>query len=306
MARRVASGGRSAEPGAAAAAPTPAAEPAAAPDALAELAEADAPPAIAAIFAELRQLSGVPMVALIFRHLATRPGALEDTWRSLRPAFETGRIQSTAWWLAESAPSEGLMPRIAPVAGAAIGIDDDALSRIRLTLDAYNRANPVNMLAMLCLMERLRLGASPARPLEPHGPPWSAPQPVAGPLPAMTPVAAIPPSLRRLINDLGFGDRTSPDSVVPSLYRHLTPWPALLGLVHVSLAPAFRNGSLAFAVETLHAEMRAKAGEIARSLAPLAAGEALRSALPTLSRFSSSVIPQMILIGFALKHAIAD
>jgi hypothetical protein len=273
---------------------------------LPELAEADAPQSVAAIYAELRRLSGVPMVALIFRHLATHPGALDDAWRSLRPAFESGRIQSAAWWLAERAPSDGLVPRIAPVVRAVIGIDEVASAGILRTLDAYNRANPVNMLAMLCLMERLRLGTTPARPFEMDGMPWSAPQPITGPLPAMPPVAAIPPDLRRLINDLGFGDRTQPVTVVPSLYRHFTAWPALIGLVHVNLAPAFRDGTLAFAVEALHAEMRAKATEIAPTLAPLAAGDALRSALPTLSRFASSVIPQMILVGFALKHALAE
>ncbi|HRD76539.1 MAG TPA: hypothetical protein PK264_11455 [Hyphomicrobiaceae bacterium] len=272
---------------------------------LAELAEVDAPPAIKAIYADIKRLTGVPMVALIFRHLATRPGALEDAWRVLSPAFVSGRIQSVAWWLAEDAECGPIVPALAPATRLALGIDAAGEAAVSMTLDAYNRANPVNMLAMLSLMERHRLGAAPARPLASEAAMWSAPAPITGPLPRMTPVGEIAPDLRHLINDLGFGDRSELDSVVPSLYRHFTPWPALLGLLHATAGPAFRDGSLAFKVETLHDQMRAKAAEIAPTLAPLEHGDGIAAALPTLRRFTSSVIPQMVLVGFALKTALA-
>ncbi len=43
---------------------------------------------------------------------------------------------------------------------AIIGLSDEALIEVRSTLDAYNRANLVNLLAMLGLLERLNSDAS--------------------------------------------------------------------------------------------------------------------------------------------------
>jgi len=67
---------------------------------LPELAERDASGETAAIYAEIRRLGGVPMVALIFRHLATLPGALEWMWAALGPSWRSGELQEAAWRIA--------------------------------------------------------------------------------------------------------------------------------------------------------------------------------------------------------------
>ena len=43
---------------------------------LPEVAERDAPPEIAAIYDEMRRFTRLPLVNLIYRHLASMPGAL--------------------------------------------------------------------------------------------------------------------------------------------------------------------------------------------------------------------------------------
>ena len=55
---------------------------------LPELPESEATGDKARIYGEIRTLGGVPMVALIYRHLATLPGALEWMWEALSPAWE--------------------------------------------------------------------------------------------------------------------------------------------------------------------------------------------------------------------------
>ncbi|MBS0242460.1 MAG: hypothetical protein JSS20_09800, partial [Proteobacteria bacterium] len=110
---------------------------------LPELSERDATGRVADIYAELRLLSGTPVVALIFRHLATHPGLLEEIWTSLRPLLATGRLQETAWHLAERSVPSDLIPPIAPVAGQALGLDAANLPPILNAIDAYNRANPI-------------------------------------------------------------------------------------------------------------------------------------------------------------------
>ena len=60
---------------------------------LPEIREADAPDHIRVIYEDIRRWSAVPMVALIFRNLATHPGALEEVWDSIGPLFRNGLVQ---------------------------------------------------------------------------------------------------------------------------------------------------------------------------------------------------------------------
>ena len=57
---------------------------------LRELPEAEASGNAREIYEEIKSLCGVPMVALIYRHLATIPGALEWAWALLRPVMAAG------------------------------------------------------------------------------------------------------------------------------------------------------------------------------------------------------------------------
>jgi hypothetical protein len=269
----------------------------------AELAEAAAPEPIAAIYREIRYLSGVPMVALIFRHLATYPGVLEQVWQTLQPLFASGRLQEAAWTTAENHIPADLLPPIEAPARAVIGLDGPALTAVLDTLQAYNRANPVNLMAMLCLLARLEDNRAPAEPLPQRV--WSPPEAIAGPLPPMTPPAAMTPAVRRLIQDFGFSDRSQPDPVVPSLFRHFTDMPALLAILHVMLVPRFRDDSLARAVTVMHRAMRSEAALLAEQLALLPDLNHYPGVRAAMERFSSSLIPQMIIIGFALHRALS-
>ena len=53
--------------------------------------EANATGEIAEIFADIRRVLRVDVVNLIWRHLATIPGALPRAWDSLRPLISTAR-----------------------------------------------------------------------------------------------------------------------------------------------------------------------------------------------------------------------
>ena len=102
---------------------------------LPELGEREATGEKAAVYGEMKRLGAVPMVALIFRHLATLPGALEWTWAAIGPAWKSGRLQEEAWRIARSAPLEPLAP-IPREALAPLGVDAAGLREIRVVLDA--------------------------------------------------------------------------------------------------------------------------------------------------------------------------
>ena len=270
-------------------------------DHLPELAEIQSPAHIRQIYAEIRQWTAAPIVALIFRHLATTPGVLEEVWDAIGPFFRAGRIQEVAWRVTRETAPDNLMPTVEAHARQAIGLTDAATDQLANLLDAYNRANPVNLLSMLSLLARMRSNDS-TRKLD--LPDWVPPHPIPSQLPAMTPLNIIPAHLRRLINDLGVGDRSRLNPVVPSLYRHLTGWPGYLGVIHVTLVPRFRDGSIATASLRVQEAMKAEAGFIAQHLPPLRHLPAAPHVEATLVHFTTTIIPQMIVIGQVLRGAL--
>lgn len=269
---------------------------------LPEMGEGDAPAHIRAIYEDIRRLSAVPMAALIYRNLATHPGVLEEIWSGIGPLFRTGRIQEAAWRIARDTTTANVLPAIEPHARAVLGLTGNALDQVRNVLDAYNRANPVNVLAMLSLAARLtRDGA--AKPLPAAE--WTPPEPIHGPLPEMTPPDAIAPELRRLINDLGPGDRSKLSPIVPSLYRHLTPWPGYLAAHHIALVPRLRDGSLIRAAQNVRQAMAREAESIADYLPPLPRLAGTSGATETIAQFSTMTIPLMIVVGRGMRDALA-
>jgi hypothetical protein len=264
---------------------------------LAETAERDARGKTAAIYSELKRLGGVPMVALIFRHLATIPGGLEWAWEAIGPAWSEGRLQEAAWRIARDAPLDPVAP-ISREALALLDVDDAALDEIRVVLDAYNRANPENMLSVLCLVRLLEGGQAPhGRALRP----WAPPEP-PGPLVPMADVTQLSPEVTRVLDLVAVKAEPAGPRVVQSLYRHFCHRPRFLALAVTLLRPRFDDGSIGNGVARLGAAMNAAADEIVRGLwAPPAPNPAIGTACV---RFGGSVIPQMIMVGRLLHHAL--
>jgi hypothetical protein len=266
---------------------------------LPEVSEADAPESVQVIFSDIRRLSGVPMIALIFRHIATRPEILDEVWMSIGPLFRSGRIQDAAWTIAKVARLVEPLPRFEPAARDILGLAGQDLERVRNTLDAYNRANPVNLLAMLSLLARVQSDAPAVAPQE--GGDWRPPPAIPGPLPHMVAPETMDPSLRWLINDFGFGDRSKLDRVVPSLLRHLAHWPRYIAALHNSLLPRFRDQSIAMASTDLRNAMIREAAIVATDMPPLKHFSSTPELLETVSQFSKDTIPMMTVIGHAMR-----
>ena len=264
---------------------------------LPELAEGDAAGEQAAIYAEIRRLGGVPMVALIFRHLATLPGALEWMWAALGPAWRSGELQETAWRIARAAPITPLATMRRP-ALAALGVDARALDEIHIVLAAYNRANPQNMLTVLCVL-RLLQGHSARRAAALQS--WSPP-PAPGPLVPMGNIAALPAGVTALLDLVAAPGEPGSPRVVQSLYRHFTHRPAFLALAVTLVRQQLDDGLIDAGVEWVHAAMSRAVDEIVAGIdAPKAPHPGIA---PVCARFGTSVIPQMIVVGQLLEDAL--
>lgn len=271
---------------------------------LEELPESRATGEVRRIYAEIRRLSGVPMVALIYRHLATIPGALEWSWRLIEPAMRAGVLQRKAWQLAQDAviPHQ---PAIPAAALRAAGITPDDERQIAAVLDAYNRANPVNIMAVRCLSLHLAGKSSCAADAAPW-PEWQPP-PALPALPAMIDPAAMPPTVRQLAQLLtDRGAQAAPSPLWPSLYRHLAHWPAFLGYAAVIIPPAF--DAIDAAASRLQRQVDAATAGMGRGLVPppdlaAPAGEQARQLQSAIDQFSRR-IPEMVVIGGVLRRAL--
>lgn len=273
---------------------------------LEELPEGRAAGEVRRIYADIRQWSGVPMVALIYRHLATIPGALEWAWSLIEPAMRAGVLQRKAWALAQEAviPHQ---PAIPAAALRAAGITPADVRQIAAVLDAYNRANPVNLMAVRCLSLHLE-GKSSCAADSASWPSWEPP-PAPAPLPPMIDPAAMSPTVRELVQLLT--DRApgaAPSPLWPSLYRHLAHWPAFLGYAAVVIPPAF--DAIDVAASRLQRQVDAAAAGLARGLAPpphpaAPSGAASRQLQSAIDQFSRR-IPEMVVIGGVLRRALPD
>src|ERR1700740_2094637 len=116
------------------------------PDPVQAVSEIDAPPAIAKIFADIRTTLNSGVVNLIWRHLATMPGALECAWTTLKPIYvEDASAHAEQLHAQLRLPS---LPALSRDTLASAGIDEDARSGIRAILDSYHHTNA---LALVCL-----------------------------------------------------------------------------------------------------------------------------------------------------------
>ena len=270
---------------------------------LPELLEKDASPEIRSVYEEIRQLTGVPMVALIWRHLATIPGVLPDAWSSLAPILRSGLLQETAWQIAGAV-------RIQPLAGlsltqlAKLGVDASDRDAIETVIDAYNRANPVNMLCVYTLFARLMRPDGQA--LAPDVVLWRAP-PSVETLPRMFTPAEMPLELRQTLEGLSSPETTGSLAggtlAIPSLYRHLVPWPDYTAWIARSLTPYLNDGRLKQSVTAIRAGMAREAESLVVHVPPALALQAHPEAKTALMRFSS-LIPEMIVVGRLLKEAL--
>ena len=264
---------------------------------LAEVTTEDAMGETARIYDAIRRCTGAPLVALIYRHLATMPGVLESFWQGVGPLMEHGIVQGCAWKIAE-----GAWPGAVPEPDAALrALASVELARAANVIDAYNRANPVNY-ALVSIIRAARAGNGSAQVLA-GGPAWTPPTP----LPAIANIpsmAVLDPAARALVDGFGKAGGTGEPVLVPTLYRHIAHWPALLGLAAREVGPRLATAAFAEAIGGFHAGVATAAADIARqhaiSVDPLLQSPALNAVF---DRFSH-VIPEMVVVGTFLRRVI--
>jgi hypothetical protein len=229
---------------------------------------------IAAIYSDIRKTLRTSVVNLIWRNLATMP----------------------ARWGAAAAHAEAVrrglaLPSVPPFsenALAAAQVDKAAVAEIRVILDSYYHTNALALVVLSALLAHYDPGV--ASPVQPHE---SPPQQPGTELPALPPMAALPPPVQRLIEELnGFGEDTE-RSLIASMYRHLAYWPPYLAMVRTILVPLQADGTLNALTVSARALGRAHGHVLSRQLAPGKPPESKDLALAACRQFVEHPIARM-------------
>lgn len=257
--------------------------------------EAEATGEIAALYADIRGTLGVPMVNLVWRHLAATDGALAWAWRAVRPLYASGAVAATAAAFRDRLVLPPV-PALAPEALSAAGIADSDRPTIRRILVSYDRGNTMNFVALGALQAMVRgTDGAGERAGRPPGPAVEGPLP---PLPSLESLDAPTAALVRRLNAVGARD----DRVVASLYRHLAPWPALLALLDVAVAPLAGAPALLALVDANRETGLTLARGVAASLETQAPPEAVAAPLDAaLDGFLTHTLGRMVTMGRLIR-----
>lgn len=217
--------------------------------------EAEAGGEIAALYADIRAVYGVSVVNLVWRHLATIPGALPHVWAMLRPLYVDGTIAREADAL-RGALEVPAIPAVPAFVLGASGLDAAALHGVRQVMAAYDRTNAMALVALSAA--RARLAGQAGAPWRESGSVFQTGEPLA--LPPLVDLAAMDPAVAELVLALNRLGSARPDPVLASMWRNLAHWPEFLALAWALLVPLHRDGSL---VATIAACLRLARGRAA-------------------------------------------
>src|SRR5260221_1075430 len=157
--------------------------------------ETDAKGETAEIYADIRKVLGTSVVNLIWRNLATMPGALAWTWSTVRPLY-----LGTAPLHAEAVRRNIALPDWPDFSNhtlLAAGIDESDQGIIRNVLDSYQYTNalaPVVLSALLAHFE--------PRAADPVTAAKTSPPPAGVKIPELPPMDALDPEVAQLVAEL--------------------------------------------------------------------------------------------------------
>lgn len=225
-------------------------------DPVSAISEAEAVGETAAVFADIRATMEIPLITSIWRSLYDVDGGLPAAWRAVKPIYQTGQPAASLARLVAEADLPIPFP-LAPGQLACAGVGADDLRAIRAIVDAYNRSNGMNMLALTALVS-VPSGAAP------DDPPIAAP--VWPELRPLLPQSEIAPDNWALLNEIrhlgGQGVRRD-NAVLATLWRHLAHWPGLLALIQSGFAPLQEDGTIPRATRQVHALAQTKGAGLA-------------------------------------------
>ena len=224
-------------------------------DAVSAISEAEATGEVAEIFADIRETMQLPLITSIWRVIVDIEGGLRAAWDATKPLYVTGQPEAALRKILDQA-SLPIPEPIVPGQLACANVTGEDLAQIRSIVDAYNRSNGMNLLALTGLV------------VPPSGTPANEPLPRplrAWPkLPTLLEKPEIDQATWTLLQHINSIGTAAPSGRgLPTLWRHLARWPGLLALIHAAFAPLHREGTIQRSIQAVHSVSQAEGARIA-------------------------------------------
>lgn len=268
------------------------------------IAESEAVGSVADVFDDIRRGLGTSSVNLIWRHLATIPGALGWCWDAVSPVLYSGELpQAGRAYRTNLQVLE--VPEVPSCVLETSGLSSVDVERIRSTLTGYLVSCSINILslnALLVVLDGRALGVSILEK--------QSASLVASPMQRMAKLldpSAMSDSVARMAWEMNSLGETGDGRILASQYRYLANWPQFMPLAWALIRPLHDSGRLQeAAVKALTA-----ADSVADAIAPelYTGGPPLEDAIiaevrPALQDFARNAIPKVMPITAALLAAL--
>jgi hypothetical protein len=261
--------------------------------------ESEATGEIAEIYADIRATLGTSVVNLVWRNLATLPGALPWAWSTVRPLYG-GPASGHAEAVRRTLPLPKL-PALSADALTVAGLSSNDIEQIGAILDSYHHTNALALVSLSALLEYYEPEVAEA--VQEHDATARASRTELPPLP---PMATLSPAVQRLIAELnGFGEDSAP-FLIASMYRHLAYWPPFLAVTRTLLAPSHADQSLIALTHRARALGRAHGRVLALQLRPHPPPPSMPGALASCRLFAEHPIARMSGICAVIRDAVGE
>ena len=270
-----------------------------------EIPESEATGTVRELYDDMKATMNIGMINLIYRRMATADGLLEWVWDAVRPVLASGDVERAALLL-ESGLDWPSMPEIPAPALPLLGLGSPEIDTLIRVLDDYNRGNSLNLFLLTAFAERLKSGGSWEEvPDATVDVPSAKPQDLP-PIVAMSDMSKETASLVRVLSAPIALDNKP---MIPSLFRHLARWPGYLALVSPHIIHMIGSGKLSTVSSIVRNRAIGFAPDLGKKIrVPVGLktpGEAIQAYwINQWQSYTSKPIPEMIVIGYALRHAL--
>lgn len=270
-----------------------------------EIPESEATGTVRELYDDMKATMNIGMINLIYRRMATADGLLEWVWDAVRPVLASGDVERAALLL-ESGLDWPSMPEIPAPALPLLGLGSPEIDTLIRVLDDYNRGNSLNLFLLTAFAERLKSGGSWEEvPDATVDVPSAKPQDLP-PIVAMSDMSKETASLVRVLSaPIALANKP----MIPSLFRHLARWPGYLALVSPHIIHMIGSGKLSTVSSIVRNRAIGFAPDLGKKIrVPVGLktpGEAIQAYwIDQWQSYTSKPIPEMIVIGYALRHAL--
>jgi len=271
----------------------------------AEIAEVDATGLVYGLYEDIRATMEIGMVNLIYRRMAAVDGLLEWVWGVLRPLLASDDVEEALLLLAAGAGQASSQSTF-KLERHQMDIEDQELPNLKRVLDDYNRGNGLNLLLLTAFSECLLLGGPKVGEMMAEK---ADRRPLRSCLPPIIAMTDMSKETASLIQELSKLIAPSDRPLIPSLFRHLAHWPGFLTLVAPHITSFVSSGELATLSDSAkHCAKDFSLMSKEQFISPVEltppSADVQAYWLGELNAYISKPIPEMVVIGNALRHAL--